>query len=410
MKIFKKAAAGFIALLLILNMAVLGGCSKNENDPVNNGSVLTDTPGITDGDESSLTEADNRDGMADMPDAPELTGDEGEVFIVVGENNLSAQLFAFNTFMKITVYNGENGLLSEEELKKVAAQVFRLEKIFSTTDPESELYRINARTFTGEVCDDLEYVLAKTGEIYSRSRGALDPTAYPVVKAWGFTTDNYRVPSPEELADLVKYVDFSKVEYSGFPGESVEAESTGGMSGQAASLKLPDNAELDFGAIAKGYLSDVLVKELRRKGVTSAMLDLGGNIVTIGTKVNGNDWNIGIKDPNNTAGMVGYIPVADRNVITSGGYERFFTDDDGTVYWHIIDPATGYPAHSGVISATIIGRNGLMCDALSTALFVMGADRAAEYYKEYGGFEYVLVLEDGTVVVSEGIKDDIVLY
>ena len=105
--------------------------------------------------------------------------------------------------------------------------------------------------------------------------------------------------------------------------------------------------------------------------------------------------------------MIGYVSVHDSAVVTSGGYERCFADDEGNVYWHIIDPSTGYPARSGVISATVVGEDALLCDALSTALFVMGEERAREYYAANGGFEYILVLENGEIAASEGIGDSI---
>ena len=96
--------------------------------------------------------------------------------------------------------------------------------------------------------------------------------------------------------------------------------------------------------------------------------------------------------------------MGDSAVVTSGGYERYFTDDDGTVYWHIIDPSTGYPAHSGVVSATVVGKDATVCDALSTAFFVMGAEGAKEYRDRYGEAEYILVMEDGSIEVSEGLE------
>ena len=135
------------------------------------------------------------------------------------------------------------------------------------------------------------------------------------------------------------------------------------------------------------------------------MLDLGGNIEVIGTKTDGSRWKIGIKDPKNDTGITGYVSVSDAAVVTSGGYERYFTDDAGNVYWHILDPSTGRPARSGVISATIVGEDATLCDALSTAFFVMGAEGAAGYYETYGGIEYILIMEDGSRIVSEGLNE-----
>ena len=145
-------------------------------------------------------------------------------------------------------------------------------------------------------------------------------------------------------------------------------------------------------------------------GVTSGMVSLGGNVQVLGTKPDGSKWHIAVQDPLGE-GYVGIVEVADQAVITSGGYERYF-QRDGVTYWHILDPVTGQPARSGVISATVIGANGTMCDALSTSLFVMGAERAAAFWRENDalGFDFVLVLDDGSLVITEGIENSFVPY
>lgn len=216
--------------------------------------------------------------------------------------------------------------------------------------------------------------------------GALDISIYPVVQSWGFTTGNYRVPSESERESLLKSVDYRLV----------------GLEADTASIE--PGMMVDLGGVGKGFTGDEVVKAMKEDGVTSALFSLGGNIQTIGTKSDGEKWYVGIKDPESD-GYLGGVKVQDEAVITSGGYERYFTDDDGTIYWHIMDPSTGAPAHSGLISVTIIGPCGLRCDGLSTALFVMGREKAAAHWAAHQDYEAVLVDESGTIWLTPGLKD-----
>lgn len=161
---------------------------------------------------------------------------------------------------------------------------------------------------------------------------------------------------------------------------------------------------LDLGAVGKGYAGDVIAELLRENGVTSALLDIGGNIQAIGSKTDGSDWRLGIRDPFGE-GNVGVLSVSDKAVVTSGSYERYFIGEDGKQYGHIIDPSTGYPAESGLMSAAVIAKEGKLCDALSTSLFVMGLDKAADYWRGNKNFDMILITEDGEIYITEGIKD-----
>ena len=134
-------------------------------------------------------------------------------------------------------------------------------------------------------------------------------------------------------------------------------------------------------------------------------MNLGGNVQTVGFKPDGSEWRIGIQDPEDENDMLGVVQTHDAAVITSGGYERNF-EEDGVVYHHIIDPVTGYPADSGLISVTIVSEDGTLADGLSTSLFIMGKDKAIEYWKAHSkDFDFVLCEDDGTLVVSKGLKD-----
>ena len=264
----------------------------------------------------------------------------------------SRTFFAMDTVMTVSSAEADGALLAACE-----NEVHRLEQLLSVTDPDSEISRLNA-SGSAALSPDTEAVLSEALDLAALTGGALDVTLYPVVRAWGFTTGEYRVPEHAEITDLLERVDWRRVAL---------ADST---------ASLPEGFMADLGAVAKGYASDRLASLLREGGVSSALIDLGGNICCVGSKPDGGAWRVGVRDPKGD-GYVGAIQARDCAVITSGSYERYFTDENGTVYGHIFDPATGYPADSGLISVTVVGSSGLRCDGLSTALYVLGAERAS---------------------------------
>lgn len=291
----------------------------------------------------------------------------------------TATVFAMDTVMDLTIY-GDASLLGEAE-RTIAS----LEAAFSVTDPESEIAAVN-RNGTAALGDDTLRLLTRALALCERTGGTLDVTVYPVVRAWGFTTGDYRVPDPDELAALLEEVDYTAVRIDG------------------DRVTVGEGMQLDLGSVAKGYTGDRVTDLFRNAGVTSAILNLGGNVQTLGAKPDGKPWRVAVNDPLGN-GYAGVVEVTDKAVITSGGYERYFVED-GTVYRHIIDPADGYPVDNGLLSVTIIGDEGVLCDAFSTALFVMGADRAAEFWRTSDDFEAILLTEDGEILVTEGIAAD----
>ena len=291
---------------------------------------------------------------------------------------------AMDTFMHFTVYGDSAAAVQAQD------EVLHLERLLSVTDEHSEVSAINHRTVqTCDLSPELTALLEQALILARQTDGTFDPTVYPVVRAWGFTTGTYRVPTQEELEHLLPLVDHTAPLLN------------------ANSLSLPNDVQLDFGGIAKGWAGDRAAQLLRGRGVASAILRLGGNIHTIGTKPDGSGWNIGIEDPD-TGGTLGTLSVADLAVVTSGSYQRFFTAN-GQTYHHIIDPATGRPADSGLTSVTVVGQYGARCDALSTALFVMGLEDAARFWREHRDFEAVFVSEDGSVSVTAGLENTFAL-
>lgn len=290
-----------------------------------------------------------------------------------------AVFFAMDTVMSLTVY-GEESLLDDAQTR-----VSELECLLSVTDEGSEIYALNHAGSAALSADTAE-LLARSLELCARTEGALDISVYPVVRAWGFTTGEYAVPTRETLDGLLSHVDHNEV--------SVETES-----GRAA---LEPGMEIDLGSVAKGYTGDRLIDLLRSSGVSSALVNLGGNVQALGAKPDGTPWRIAVQDPFGE-GYLGVLEVTDQAVITSGGYERYF-EEDGQIYWHIIDPASGRPAQTGLVSVTVVGDCGLTCDGLSTALFVMGRERAEELWRGSNDFEMILVEEDGSVILTQGLE------
>ena len=158
---------------------------------------------------------------------------------------------------------------------------------------------------------------------------------------------------------------------------------------------------VDLGGIAKGYASDKVAELLKEKGVASAIVSLGGNVYGVGTKPDGEKWEVALANPLDANDYCGLISIENQAVVTSGGYQRYF-EENGKKYHHIIDPATGYPAESGLLSVTIISDSGTEADVLSTALYVMGLEKALAFWQEHGGFEAIFVTEAGEVIATEG--------
>ncbi len=295
----------------------------------------------------------------------------------------SSSFFAMDTYMTFTAY-GDN---AEQAVNDVKAEISRLERQWSVTDEGSDIYAINhsdgkSVVVNAETAELINFSL----EIAQRTDGALDPTIYPLVEAWGFTTEKNKVPTAEELSVLLNNVGYEQVLIDN------------------STVKLTDGMMLDLGAVGKGYAGDISAELLRKSGVTSALLDIGGNIQAIGSRPDGSNWRLGLRDPV-SSGILGIISISDLAVVTSGSYERFFISEDGKKYCHIIDPNNGYPVDNGLLSVTVIADEGRKCDALSTALFVMGAEKAAQHWQQHQDFEMIMISDNGEIHLTKGAAE-----
>lgn len=447
----------------------------------------------------------------EIPETPYVRDDGG----------VSIDVFAMDTYMNLLAY----GDRAEEAVLAAAQEIHRIDDMLSTGNPESEISKLNAAG-TGHVSEDTLYLIKESKTLYEETNGLFDIAIYPVMKLWGFPSQEYRVPTEEEIKTGLTLTDASKIAIGGAAAaapasasadegktevkttakteeaskakaedadsktaeeekdkakedtaaktadaEKDKAKAEGAEAAEAAEAKngeaekekdkkedkaaetekasVPEagdggaatdqpadaeepaaadqpaaaatqeteaadksaqtlvlfgasGMEIDLGGIAKGFTSSRVMEVFREYGIEHGLVSLGGNVQALGTKENGKPWRVAIQNPESELDYLGILDIEDKCVITSGGYERFF-EKDGVRYHHIIDPRTGYPADSGIISATIISKDGTLADGLSTSLFIMGKDQAEKYWRKNADrFDYILEDEAGKLYVTEG--------
>ena len=298
-----------------------------------------------------------------------------------------AQIFAMDTVMDLTVYSSGTDS-ADAALQAAEAELHRLDGLLSRHDETSAISAVNQSSGTPVAVDSEVFSLLKTAADYSSmTGGAFSITVAPIMDAWNFTGDAPRVPSREELDTLLSHVGDERMLFGD------------------GTVTLEDGMAVDLGGIAKGYASDRLAAVFDSCGTESAMVSLGGNVYVRGAKPDGTPWRVAVEDPNDPGNYLGVLSLQDQFAITSGGYQRYF-EQDGVIYYHIIDPKTGDVARSGLRSVTVVCDSGTMGDALSTALFVIGYDGAVNFWKTSGlAFDMVLADDEGRIYLTEGLKD-----
>ncbi|MEY8320538.1 FAD:protein FMN transferase [Lachnospiraceae bacterium 46-61] len=297
------------------------------------------------------------------------------------------QMFAMDTFIDLKA-QGENG---EKALLEAEKEINRLERLFSTTMEQSEIFAVNqyAAKQPVSVSQDTFDLIEKAKEYYSITEGAFDITIAPVVKAWGFTEEVKRVPSDEEIQQKLQLVDNNKLHID-------KQNSTVYLENEYMSI--------DLGGIAKGYASDKVNEILKKNNISSAVISLGGNVSVTGKRQDGTKWRVAVQDPMNNEGYVGILNVENTSIITSGVYQRFF-EQNGKKYHHIIDTKTGKPTQNGLLSVTIVCDNGAMADALSTSVMVAGLQKGSELWRKLSNFGMILITDSNEMYISEDIVD-----
>ncbi|MCI8598216.1 MAG: FAD:protein FMN transferase [Lachnospiraceae bacterium] len=292
--------------------------------------------------------------------------------------------FKLNTVVTITIYDSQDTSLLDSALELCDYY----ENLFSRTRETSEIYRVNQGSLSelsGETKELIELALSYA----SRSEGAFDPSIGPVSSLWNWGSDEPRVPDSVEIQEKLPLVNYQKVELS---GDTLSFAEEGMM--------------LDLGAVAKGYIADRMKEYLKEQGVTSATIDLGGNILCIGARPDGSPFRIGIRQPfaSQTTTIGNVLEITDQSVVTSGIYERYF-EQDGILYHHLLDPSTGYPCENDLASVTIISAHSADGDALSTSCYLLGLDRGLDLVDSIDGTYAVFITKENQVIYSEGFQD-----
>jgi len=297
---------------------------------------------------------------------------------------VSQSAFYLNTVITITIYDGSDPAVITECFDLCR----RYEQEFSRTSKDSTLYRLNHDTATErQLSEDLQSVIATGLSYYERSKGLFDITVAPLSDLWQFSASTPSVPDEEALHNALRHVDASQLSLN---GDTLHYEDT--------------SVQLDLGGIAKGYIADRLKEYLIDKGVTSALIDLGGNILCVGAKPDGSPFRVGIREPFAPQGTsIAVAAVSDLSVVTSGVYERCFTEED-ILYHHLLDPKTGYPFNSGLNSVSIISKASVDGDALSTVCFALGTEKGMELINSMPDVYAVFVTENNELVYSAGAE------
>lgn len=296
------------------------------------------------------------------------------IFLVISIGNTTnkAQIFAMDTYCEIEI-SGSKKLLNQAE------QILcGFDEKFDALDENSDVYSMN---LTSETTDkEIVSLVNKLIEYNKKTNGAFDFSMKKLSEEWGFYKKEVKEPE--------------KIDFSTFGADKVEVEN--------GTVKL-HGAELDFGAVLKGYATDEIAKYLCENGVKKGIINLGGNVYAFGRE------KIGVQSPNKENSLACAVDVCGEAVVTSGIYQRRYTDDKGIERHHILDPKTGYPAQSGLVSVTVVGKNAMECDVLSTAFLVLGKDETKKLMENFD-VEVILIDENNNLYVSGGIFDKTVAY
>ena len=292
----------------------------------------------------------------------------------------------FDTVISVQIFDS----VDEDVLEGCEKLCKKYDSMFSNKIEDSEISRINSAGGNPVEVSKETIKLIKKGIYYSEmSDGAFDITIAPVSSLWDFKAETPSVPSPEAIAEAVSHVNYENI---------IIRDNT---------VKLADpQAGIDLGAIAKGYIADRIKDYLEEEGVRHAMINLGGNVLAMGSKLDGSDYNIGIQEPfDETGEPITSVKISDKSVVTSGIYQRYFKAD-GKIYHHILDPNTGYPCENNLYSVTILTDSSLTADALSTTCFLLGYDRGMKLINQLDNVDAVFITNDNQIHYSKNFQNN----
>ncbi len=293
--------------------------------------------------------------------------------------------FLMDTLVQMRAYGENSEIAVEESLERVK----EIEALMSKTIESSDVYQLNNNPETEvEIDRETTNVLEKSLEYAELTEGDFDPTIGALVELWGIGSDDAAVPDNSEIEEALANTGHN---YLKLDDDSAEVSKEG--------------VKIDLGGIAKGYAAEEVKKVVQKHDIEHAFVNLGGNVLVIGDKVDGSPWKIGIQDPREGKGdVMAVVDAVDLTIVTSGNYERFF-EEDGKLYHHILDPQTGFPADNELISVSIISENSFDADALSTAVYVMGLNKGMEFIENLDDVEAMFITEQLDVYLSSGLKD-----
>lgn len=295
--------------------------------------------------------------------------------------------FALGTVINFKIFSDdeqEAKLSLEEGAKKIQ----EIENKMSVNIKDSEISKLN-KSMYGTVSDETFYVI-NNGLRYSKlSKGKFDITVEPLVRIWGIGTEHARVPENSEISDAKRLINYKNLK----------------LQDKNNTVSLGKNQQIDLGGIAKGYAADEVKKVFLQHNINSGTINLGGNVMTIGSKVDGSEWKIGLQNPfGSRDSFMGIVHGSELSMVTSGNYERYF-EKSGVRYHHILDIDTGYPSKSDVVSSTIISARGIDGDALSTTVYLLGVEKGIKCIEQLKGIEAILITKDKKVYVTENLKN-----
>jgi thiamine biosynthesis lipoprotein len=302
------------------------------------------------------------------------------------------QTYALGTIIDFTILGEADKHKVNKAIDRAILRISEIENNMSANIEESEISHVNRHggKIRIRVSDDTLYVIKRALEFGEISNGKFDITIRPLIKLWNIGTEKERIPPKEQIHNIIKNIDYKNVEINDETNEVY--------------LKSKDMG-IDLGGIAKGYIGDEVRKIFKEEDIDSAVVSLGGNITLVGKKIDNSQWKVGVQNPESPRGShIGILQLDETNIVTSGNYERYF-EKDGKRYHHILDPKSGYPAENGVISTTIITKDGACADALSTSTYILGLDEGMKLIESLPNVECIMVTEDKRVYSSSGIKD-----
>ncbi len=367
-------------LLVLLLVALLTGCKDVNNIEKNEGSSTTEP------NQTATTEA-----ASDYVRTASTVKTDSKTGSIITYQ----QSFQLDTEITISIYDDKE--TESKTFDAIFDKIDYYEKMISKTISTSEVSQINKNAGVAPVAvsDEIIEMLDIAIGYAEASGGLFDVTIGPVVELWGIGTDHAAVPSETDLKANMAKVNYKNLEINR-ENKTVYLKEKGML--------------LDLGAIAKGYIADQIKTVMLDIGINSGIISLGGNIVTIGEKPNGNAWSIGVRNPEieESVTELGILTLKDVSIVSSGVYERYFTADNQR-YHHIINPFTGYPEQNDIMSITIVSEKSVDGDSLSTTTFLMGLEKGYAYIESLDGIGAVITMKDKSVYVTDYLKDTFIL-